>query len=138
MEWSGCRSGLWVDGEGTKMRNGTCPDNIFSGSMSSCSKDALEQKTSSPPLLGSASLAVELTRDAERSSIGKNIVVAEWGERRIVRVEGETGARTPLVVLVPPPKQNDKVEIDGDGLEEGGEAAQVRVKRPNHLTYTPF
>lgn len=143
MERSGCRSGLWVGGEGaTAMRDGTCPDNIFSGSVSSsCSKTALEQKTSSPPLLGSASLAVELTRDAERSSIGKNIIVAEWGERRIVRVEGETGARTPLVVLVPPPEQHDKVEIDGKGQEGEGEVAHeewVRVQQPNHLTYTPF
>ena len=142
MERSGCRSGLWVDGDGTNIRNGTCPDNIFSGSVSSsCSKTALEQKTSSPPLLGSASLAVELTRDAERSSIGKNIIVAEWGERRIVRVEGETGARTPLVVLVPPPEQHDKVEIDGKGQEGEGEVAHeewVRVQQPNHLTYTPF
>lgn len=149
MERSGCRSGLWVDnGEDTKMRNGTscCPDNIFSGSVSSCSKTELEQRTTtSPPLLGSASLAVELTRDAERSSIGKNIVVAEWGERRIVRVEGETGARTPLVVLVPPPKKHhDKVEIEGEGQgtvhesEEVSVSELVRVRRPNHLTYTPF
>eukprot|EP00574_Skeletonema_japonicum_P010155 CAMPEP_0201725670 /NCGR_PEP_ID=MMETSP0593-20130828/9002_1 /ASSEMBLY_ACC=CAM_ASM_000672 /TAXON_ID=267983 /ORGANISM="Skeletonema japonicum, Strain CCMP2506" /LENGTH=589 /DNA_ID=CAMNT_0048217099 /DNA_START=63 /DNA_END=1832 /DNA_ORIENTATION=+ len=146
MERSGCRSGLWVDGEdNTKMRNGTCPDNIFSGSVSSCSKAALEQRTSSsPPLFGSASLVVELTRDAERSSIGKNIVVAEWGERRIVRVEGETGARTPLVVLVPPPKHHDTVEVEDEGQEAAHESEEmsvskwVRVRRPNHLTYTPF
>lgn len=150
MERSGCRSGLWVDNdEDTKMRNGTsCPDNIFSGSVSSCSKNEFEQRTtSSPPLLGSASLAVELTRDAERSSIGKNIVVAEWGEMRIVRVEGETGARTPLVVLVPPPQHHgDKVvEVEGEGQEQAAHESEevsepewVRVRRPNHLTYTPF
>jgi len=150
MERSGCRSGLWVDGDDTKMRNGTCPENIFSGSVSSssCSKTVSEQKASSPPLLGSASLAVELTRDAERPSIGKNIVVAEWGEKRIVRVEGETGARTPLVVLVPPPAHHEKIEMESQGQEEEEEASHeseevsvpewVRVQRPNHLTYTPF
>ena len=58
-------------------------------------------------IIGSASLAVELTRNAERSSAGSNIIVAEWGERRIVCVEGSTGARTPLVTLVPNPSDTD-------------------------------
>ena len=147
MERSGCRSGFWVDGgdDSMMMMNGTCPQNIFSNSVSSCSETASGQQLS-PPLLGSASLAVELTRDAERSSIGKNIVVAEWGEKRIVRVEGETGARTPLVVLVPPPKHHDRAEkMEDEGQEDEKEANEsekvskwVRVQLPNHLTFTPF
>lgn len=144
MERSGCRSGFWVSGDDGSITNGTCPENIFSGLVSSCSKTASGQQQS-PPLLGSASLAVELTRDAERSSVGKNIAVAEWGERRIVRVEGETGARTPLVVLVPPPKHHDKLEVENEGQDKEADESEevsvsewVRVQRPNHLTYTPF
>jgi len=131
MERSGCRSGMWVDSN-KKGSNGTCPDNLFGdyfgtgkGKMS-CFK-SLTPTPSNQPLLGSASLAVELTRSAERSSVGNNIVVAEWGERRIVRVEGETGARTPLVTMVPY-QSDDKTH----GLQ------WRRVFRPNHLTYTPF
>ena len=150
MERSGCRSGLWVNGEKEKMNlnnDTSCPENTFSGSVSSCSEVAYTQNSTSPPLLGSASLAVELTRDAERSSVGKNIIVAEWGERRIVRVEGETGARTPLVVLVPPQKQYGQYEVEGGELEEmeasnkvGQEKLQEweRIQHPNHLTFTPF
>lgn len=119
MENSGCRSGIWVDG-------GKCPENLFSVNTAK-----LEEQTSSTdnpdlmkatlaPLLGTASIVVELTKDAKRSTEGKNLIVAEWGERRIVRVEGETGARTPLVTLIP----------DGDEMR--------RVHRPNHLMYTPF
>ncbi|KAL7536395.1 hypothetical protein ACHAXR_007133 [Thalassiosira sp. AJA248-18] len=136
MERSGCRSGFWVpdDADNRKDGNGTCPENLFgqSGTMemggpTSCSKSATPAQFN-PPLLGSASLAVELTRNAERSSAGTNIIVAEWGERRIVRVEGETGARTPLVTLVPTEKDDGHVEI----------MKWRRVFRPNHLTYTPF
>ena len=134
MERSGCRSGIWVeDGK-------SCPDNLFGYVSSSTDQGRKEstttttstttsgfeygqvfQSTSPPPLLGTASIIVELQRDAERSTEGKNILVAEWGERRIVRVEGETGARTPLVTMLP-----------GEGGDER------RLSRPNHLMYTPF
>lgn len=146
MERSGCRSGLWVNDEdgNTNMMSinqTSCPENIFTDSIieSSCST-----KTAAgvpPPLLGSPSLAVELTRDAERASIGKNIAVAEWGEKRIIRVEGESGARTPLVVLVPPPKNHDKAlekEEEEDTKQSEHVLEWVRLHRPNHLTYTPF
>ncbi|KAL9179755.1 hypothetical protein ACHAXT_007725 [Thalassiosira profunda] len=125
MERSGCRSGLWVDADGGG-GSGRCPENLFGDSaagnetQASCPESSSAQST--PPLLGSASLAVELTRNAERASAGKNLLVAEWGERRIIRLEGESGARTPLVTTVP--------MHDGQG--------ERRVYRPNHLTYTPF
>lgn len=146
MERSGCRSGFWVDQKvdnSIMMMNGSsCPKNIFSDSLSSSSSCSENVSGMSPPLLGSPSIAVELTRDAERSSVGKNIVLAEWGERRIVRIEGETGARTPLVVLVPPPKRLDKdvkEEEEGKESNESEEVSEwVRVQRPNHLLYTPF
>lgn len=152
MERSGCRSGLWVnnndDGKTNMMTiNQTlCPENILTDSIiveSSCTTTTAAGV--SPPLLGSPSLAVELTRDAERASIGKNIAVAEWGEKRIIRVEGESGARTPLVVLVPPPKNHDKSleKEEEEQLEDTKQFEQVssewvRIQRPNHLTYTPF
>ena len=134
MERSGCRSGLWVDyyegsgKEGGGTNNATvCPENLFG--KSTCSKTSLTAASDHPPLLGSASLAVELTRNADRASAGQHIIVAEWGERRIVRVEGESGARTPLVTQVP---------YQSNG-EEGHEQPQWRrVFRPNHLMYTPF
>lgn len=131
MERSGCRSGLWVD----DAYDSRCPENLFGRTtavkqrkleaQSACSNSEGDIKTTSlPPLLGSASLAVEVTRNSERASCGKNIVISEWGERRIIRVEGETGARTPLVTLVPETSQSD--------------APMRRVYRPQHLTYTPF
>mmetsp|Transcript_10245 Transcript_10245/g.20463 ORF Transcript_10245/g.20463 Transcript_10245/m.20463 type:complete len:680 (+) Transcript_10245:233-2272(+) len=152
MERSGCRSGLWVGNLGdehgeiaTPKAGETCPRNLFgvsstynnAGKMqagltsSSCTETATQPKISQhlPPLLGSASLAVELTRNAERSSCGKNLIVAEWGERRIVRVEGESGARTPLVTLVP---NHRSINV------KNGKLRWRRVHRPSHLMYTPF
>ena len=89
-----------LDGKGD-VGEGTCPENLFGDAAASCTSSSSSSTEASsvartsdrPPLLGSASLAVELTRNSERSSQGKNLVVAEWGERRIARVEGETGAR---------------------------------------------
>ena len=120
MERSGCRSGLWIsDGNDTS----SCPVNLF-GDSKSCVESAAAASSSTSNLLGSASLAVELTRNADRASAGQNIIVAEWGERRIVRVEHESGARTPIVTVVPTGSQ-------------GGEKRR-RVFQPNHLMYTPF
>jgi len=121
-ERSGCRSGLWVE---------NCPENLFGRTQSqedvsmnheghgTCRNLAARSPI---PLLGSASLAVELTRHAEKSSIGKNLIVAEWGERRIARVEGETGARTPLVTMVP----------------TADFKSWRRLLRPNHVAFSPF
>eukprot|EP00956_Cyclotella_meneghiniana_P024057 scaffold47962_cov36-Cyclotella_meneghiniana.AAC.4 len=118
MENSGCRSGLWVDG-------GKCPGNLFNVKDTEKVEEqdhASIDRNELPSLMGTASIITELQRDAERSTEGKNLVVAEWGERRIIRVEGETGARTPLVTMLPSP--------DSNGLR--------RLYRPNHLMYTPF
>lgn len=116
MERSGCRSGIW----------GECPENLFGGRYGEVGfRDEMGslEDLQSPPLLGSASIVAELTRDAERATESKNVIVAEWGEKRIVRVEGETGARTPLVTMVPISSQEKDLR---------------RVQHPNHLTYTPF
>ena len=128
MEKSGCRSGIWAE-NGRK-----CPENLFGSvgaeremkepTLATSEADhgnELHQSTSLPPLLGTASIVVELTRDAERSTESKNILVAEWGERRIVRVEGETAAPTPIVTMLP---------------GQGGDLR--RLFRTNHLMHTPF
>ena len=128
-ERSGCRSGLWVENNGGT--SGSCPENLFGRTQSQGDVSTSHEghgtcrnlAAQSPiPLLGSASLAVELTRNAEKSSIGKNLIVAEWGERRIVRVEGETGARTPLVTMVPTAEFK----------------RWRRLLRPNHVAFSPF
>ena len=145
MERSGCRS----HSNNSQTTTMACPENLFTGSnivgggsvlatSSSCQQDVMVTTTTSPhpPLLGSASLAVEIQRDVERASAGRNLIVAEWGERRIVRVEGETGARTPLIITVP----NHDVNADIIITEEGKQRRRQRrrVFRPNHLTYSPF
>lgn len=68
---------------------------------------------------GSGGLAVDFFNHEEyREGL---LVVAEWGEQRIVRLE-ENGARTPLVVQVPD-------LCTGNGT--------VRVQEPRSLLYTP-
>jgi hypothetical protein len=101
--------------------------------------------SSTTMMMGSASLAIEPDRDADRASAGRNLIVAEWGERRIVRVEGDTGARTPLVTSVPRTKfdgggmvARGGVESSGGGDGMGRRSGRRRVYRPNHLSYTPF
>ena len=146
MERSGCRSNSNINNRTTTM---TCPENLYTGSSSiggigssltsSCQQQEEVAATTSstyPPLLGSASLSVEIQRDVERASAGRNLIVAEWGERRIVRVEGETGACTPLIITVP----NHDVNAAAIITEEGKQRRQRRrrVFRPNHLTYSPF
>lgn len=54
-----------------------------------------------------------------------SLMVAEWGEGRIVRLE-ENGARTPLVIQVPDPCSNEST------------SATRRVHQPFSLLYTPF
>jgi hypothetical protein len=147
MERSGCRSNTSTNNLTTTM---TCPKNLFTGSnivlatsstcqqqegMAATTTSSSSSSSSHPPLLGSASLAVEIQRDVERASAGRNLIVGEWGERRIVRVEGETGARTPLIITVPYHHLND---IIMDGEQRSQRRRRRRIFRPNHLTYTPF
>ena len=53
------------------------------------------------------------------------LVVAEWGEGRIVRLQDKTGVRTPLVILVP------------DACKHAS-APLRRIERPIHMLYTPY
>jgi hypothetical protein len=72
---------------------------------------------------GSGGLAVDFyNREEFREG---RLVVAEWGEKRIVRLEDDSGARTPLVVNVP-------------NACKHASAREKRVERPIHMLYTPF
>jgi hypothetical protein len=78
---------------------------------------------SSTDMAGSGGIAID--------SSGKDhfqegsLMVAEWGEGRIVRLQ-ENGARTPLVIQVPDPCSNETA------------GATRRVHQPFSLLYTPF
>jgi hypothetical protein len=61
------------------------------------------------------------------------LVVAEWGEGRVARVE-ENGARTPLVITVPHLCHEGK----GDGnVTSSTHPATIRVQQPTRMLYTP-
>lgn len=71
-----------------------------------------------------------------------HLVVAEWGERRIIRVE-ENGVRTPLVLNVPSLCPNDTNETtqqhsDNNDGDSKNNARQRRIYQPTDLLYTPF
>lgn len=72
---------------------------------------------------GSGGLAMDFG-NKEKSMEGR-LVVAEWGERRVARLE-ENGARTPLVMHLP----------DACNADEG-DRPPTRVHRPHSLLYTP-
>lgn len=147
MERSGCRSGLWLekdddvigrDTNRTMARLLSCPENLKGDSASSQSvhhNNMAQSKSSQslPLLLGSASIAVEPSSGDGK----KNLAVAEWGERRIVRVEEGTGARTPLVTLVPKEDEEENHHDNNDNTEQYRRRKWRRLYRPNHLTYTP-
>eukprot|EP00934_Nitzschia_sp_Nitz4_P003933 Nitzschia sp. Nitz4//scaffold75_size92586//90060//91319//NITZ4_004873-RA/size92586-processed-gene-0.51-mRNA-1//-1//CDS//3329557759//3923//frame0 len=51
---------------------------------------------------GSGGIAVEQSRSSDGSDMQPRIMLAEWGERRIHRLERETGARTPVLLEYQP------------------------------------
>jgi hypothetical protein len=77
MDPSGCRSNIW----------NTC-----------YRKDDSNHDVTPIPTYGSGALALDFSSQA--TSFEGRLVVTEWGERRIVRLE-ESGARTPLLMTVP-------------------------------------
>lgn len=56
------------------------------------------------------------------------LILAEWGEGRIIRLEEETGARTPLVLRVPVPST-----VCGTQSEDNEKIAWQRIKSPIHM-----
>lgn len=82
-----------------------------SGLYRACNNHDDDDKTKT----GSGGIAVDTSQEPSR------LIVAEYGEGRIVRLE-ENGARTPLVI----------------GLEEGGGATTNRLSEPFQLLFTPY
>ena len=83
---------------------------------------------SNGPLRGVGGLSTAPTTTPSSSNTDNDatlLVVAEWGERRIVRVE-ENGARTPLVIQVP------SVEAC-----QSSTSTTNRLHAPRHVTVTP-
>lgn len=72
---------------------------------------------------GSGGVAIDFHK--QESFREGSLVVAEWGEGRIVRLEEETGARTPLVINVP------------DACKHAS-ARPKRVEQVAQMLYTPF
>lgn len=86
-----------------------------SGCRSSQYRDCTMEKT------GSGGLTIDYL-GKDQYSEGR-LVVAEWGEGRIARIEEETGARTPLVMHV---------------ANVCGGPDKVRVAQPTNMLYTAF
>jgi hypothetical protein len=90
---------------------------------SGCRSEHFLNCSSTDIMAGSGGIAID--------SSGKDhfqegsLVVAEWGEGRIVRLE-ENGARTPLVIQVPDPCSNETTSVTR------------RAHQPFSLLYTPF
>jgi len=163
MERSGCRSGLWtsvgdLDGDdgdddagsnSSRSSRSSTTTYVVDGKPTGTScppNDMLllfwgEKSNKTPPMLGSAGLAVEFGRDADSFRTGR-LVVAERGERRIVRIE-EDGARTPLVLNVPSPCCSGSGSGDDDG-DDGDAAARtvatssIRATGDGRVLYGPF
>ena len=70
---------------------------------------------------GSGAIAVDF--QAQETSLQGKLMVAEWGEQRIIRLE-ESGARTPLILQVP------------DVCHP--ETSTVRLHQPTSMLMTPF
>jgi hypothetical protein len=73
---------------------------------------------------GSGGLAMDF--GSKHTSAEGRLVLAEWGEQRIVRME-ESGARTPLIVQVPSLCAKDETQ-----------KSQRRIHQPNSLLYTTY
>lgn len=94
------------------------------------------------PAVGSGGIIVDTLHEPQR------LIVAEWGEGRIVRLE-ENGARTPLIIQVPVDKptmtvsaaevENEENETETPAeIEEDSSPSTRRLERPSKLLMTPF
>lgn len=117
LEQSGCRSN----------RHHTCHNESVG------SDGAAANGIGGPRLLGSGGLTTDfLGKDHFNEG---QLVVAEWGEGRIVRLE-ENGARTPLVITVPNLCQEGERGDDGN-LTSSTHPSLVRLQQPTRMIYTP-
>eukprot|EP00978_Attheya_sp_CCMP212_P015213 scaffold39179_cov50-Attheya_sp.AAC.3 len=83
--------------------------------------------------VGSGGMAIE-------NPPSSSLVVAEWGQERIIRLESETGSRTPLVWTVPYSSSSSTTTTHNTNpvTHQQQQQRRRRVHRPNHLLYTPF
>jgi hypothetical protein len=108
-----------------------------SGQYRPCSNSTAAVAVGEP--VGSGGMAIDF-RSKEHAAEG-SLVVAEWGEGRVVRLEPHTGARTPLIIQVP-----DVCELDDNKLDNNTNHHQTtirslahrRIEHPTSLVFTPF
>jgi len=94
-----------------------------------CDVHTASSSSSSSSLLGSGGIAMETNSD-DHFNEGL-LVVAEWGEGRIVRME-ENGARTPLAIQVPS-------SVTATTTAASTSTSSVdRVNQPTSMLFTPF
>lgn len=108
--------GLIPIGKSLYLDQSGCRSNIWTACLEACTTDA-----------GSKGMAIQVDRDEQRFDMGR-LVVVEGGEKRIVRLE-QDGARTPLVLNVPPLCRGGTMEIGGGSR---------RLNHPGKTLYTPF
>ena len=76
---------------------------------------------------GSGGMAIDFHQGEGESYFEGALIVAEWGEGRIIRMEESNGARTPLVVQVPDICSSNKTAGD-----------VRRLYQPRSILYTPY
>ncbi|CAJ1946356.1 unnamed protein product [Cylindrotheca closterium] len=108
---------------------------------SGCRSNIVKNCTTDPAV-GSGGIVVDTLHEPPR------LIVAEWGEGRIVRLE-ENGARTPLIIQIPVDQPNVAVSAEVVESDENEESTHTemetesspstrRLERPYKLLLTPF
>jgi hypothetical protein len=109
-----------------------CRSNLYDTCSSSSTTSFVSKR------VGSGGIAVDST-GSEHLAEG-HLIVAEWGEGRIVRLE-ENGARTPLIMHVPDLCASVSLENDNETTTPAAEEKMpslTRIHQPWSLLFTPF
>ena len=120
LEASGCRSNFYLP----------CLD---PRSMEPAKSDLLQA--------GSGAIAIDFYQGEGDSYLEGALILAEWGEGRIIRMEESNGARTPLVIQVPDVCSRETREEDEEGTNANlGSTWTVtrRLNQPRSMLYTPY
>jgi hypothetical protein len=125
---AGCRSSLYKD----------CSRNNGSSSSSSSSSGTIGSADDAS-LVGSGAMAIDFYRNGQPSTQSSegHLIVAEWGEGRIVRLE-ESGARTPLLLHVPAICKVCSVGKDGSSTEQQSTECSMRLPNIERMVLTPM
>ena len=86
-----------------------------------------------PTLAGSGGIAIDFHQGEGDSYVEGALIVAEWGEGRIIRMEESNGARTPLMVQVP-----DICHTEDNTTMSAATTRTRRLYQPRSLLYTPY